>query len=260
MARNRKLGGDFCILELESREANPVGGARPGQFVMLRGEWGRDLVTPRAFSVLHAPDDRHFSVLLRVVGRGTRRLAEARTADVMTATGPLGKPFPEPSLEAGVQLLVAGGVGIPPLHMQARLAVATCGAQAVELIYGARTADDLVLLEDLERWKVATELATEDGSRGTPGLVTTVLQRRLARASENEEAVRILACGPEPMLRAVRHIGLEAGRPTHLSLEAAMACGFGACLGCAVPVYGDKPYRYCCIDGPVFDAREVRWQ
>jgi dihydroorotate dehydrogenase electron transfer subunit len=61
------------------------------------------------------------------------------------------------------------------------------------------------------------------------------------------------------MLRAVRQIGLEAGVSTHLSLETAMACGFGVCLGCAVPVYGEKPYRYCCTDGPVFDAREVRW-
>jgi dihydroorotate dehydrogenase electron transfer subunit len=256
---NRKLGVGYCILELESREPNPVGSARPGQFVMLRGAWGRDLVSPRAFSVLEAMSDTRFSVLLRIVGRGTRRLAAARLDDVVTVTGPLGTPFPPPSAEAGVQLLVAGGVGLPPLHMQARVAVATVGAQAVELMYGARTADDLMLLDDFERWGVSVRLTTEDGSRGTRGLVTDVLQERLARARDEGERVSILACGPQPMLRAVRQIGLEAGRSTHLSLETAMACGFGVCLGCAVPVYGEKPYRYCCTDGPVFDAREVRW-
>jgi len=256
---NRRLGGDYCILELESREPNPVGSARPGQFVMLRGAWGRDLVSPRAFSVLQAMDDRRFSVLLRIVGRGTGRLAATRLDDVVTVTGPLGTPFPAPSAEAGIQLLVAGGVGLPPLYMQAALAVATVGAQAVELMYGARTVDDLMLLDDFERWGVSVELTTEDGSRGTRGLVTKVLQARLAGVRAQGERVGILACGPEAMLRAVRQIGLEAGVSTHLSLETAMACGFGVCLGCAVPVYGEKPYRYCCTDGPVFDAREVRW-
>jgi dihydroorotate dehydrogenase electron transfer subunit len=256
---NRRLGADYCILELESREPNPVGGARPGQFVMLRGAWGRDLVSPRAFSVLEAKDDRRFSVLLRIVGRGTGRLAATRLDDVVTVTGPLGTPFPAPSSAAGVQLLVAGGVGLPPLHMQASVAVATVGPQAVELMYGARTADDLMLLDDFERWGVSVEVTTEDGSRGTRGLVTTVLEERLTRARDEGEQVGILACGPEPMLRAVRQIGLEAGISTHLSLETAMACGFGVCLGCAVPVYGEKPFRYCCTDGPVFDAREVRW-
>jgi dihydroorotate dehydrogenase electron transfer subunit len=259
VVRNRRLGGDYCVLELESDAPNSVGTARPGQFVMLRGTWGRDLLSPRAFSVLHAADDRRFSVLLRIVGRGTGRLAATRLDDLVTVTGPLGTPFPPPSPEAGVQLLVAGGVGLPPLHMQARVAAATVGAPAVELMYGARTSDDLVLLDDFETWGVSVELTTEDGSRGTTGLVTEVLQRRVARAQETGECVSILACGPEPMLRAVRRIGLAADLSTHLSLEAAMACGFGVCLGCAVPVYGDKPYRYCCTDGPVFDAREVRW-
>ncbi len=71
--------------------------------------------------------------------------------------------------------------------------------------------------------------------------------------------MEILACGPTPMLAAVRKLGLEAGVPTLLCLEERMACGFGECLGCAVPVYGPKPYQYCCTDGPVFDAKQVRW-
>jgi dihydroorotate dehydrogenase electron transfer subunit len=106
---------------------------------------------------------------------------------------------------------------------------------------------------------VAVEVATEDGSAGVRGLVTDLLEQRLGRAREHAERVHVLACGPRPMLEAVRRIGLERGVDTELSLESEMACGFGACMGCAVPVYGARPYRYCCTDGPVFDAREVRW-
>ncbi|MEM1063583.1 MAG: dihydroorotate dehydrogenase electron transfer subunit, partial [Planctomycetota bacterium] len=92
------------------------------------------------------------------------------------------------------------------------------------------------------------------------GYVTVALEQRLQQAKQAEEAdVTVMACGPTPMLRAVRTIGLLFGVRTLLCLEEEMACGFGVCLGCAVPVFGDKPYRYCCTDGPVFDAREVRW-
>jgi dihydroorotate dehydrogenase electron transfer subunit len=205
--------------------------------------------------VLHAEGDR-FSVLLKVFGRGTARMHDMRPGDTMTVTGPLGRAFPAPS--GRTQLLVAGGVGLPPLHLQARVA-AESKAGRVELLYGGRNADDLVLLDDFERWNVPMHLTTEDGSLGTRGFVTVALQARLDAARDRNEAVEILSCGPTPMLRAVRELGLARNVPTFLCLEEEMACGFGVCLGCAVPVYGEKPYRYCCTDGPVFDAKEVRW-
>jgi dihydroorotate dehydrogenase electron transfer subunit len=158
-----------------------------------------------------------------------------------------------------VQLLVAGGVGLPPLHLQARRAAQAGLAHRVELFYGGRDAEDLVLLHDFERWGVRMHLATEDGSVGDTGFVTVPLARRLDTSAQDHEPVEILACGPTPMLRAVRRLGLARPVPTFLCLEEEMACGFGVCLGCAVPVYGAKPYEYCCTDGPVFDARRVRW-
>ncbi len=257
---NRSLSGGYFTLELDALASpSPLRGVLPGQFVMLRGEWGRELLNPRAFSVLHADSDGdRFSVLLKVFGRGTARLRDMKPGDTLTVTGPLGRPFPPPS--AGrKQLLVAGGVGLPPLHLQARLAAADGRAADVELLYGGRNRDDLVLLPDFERWGIAMHLATEDGSIGTRGFVTVPLKARLEAARAAGEAVEVLSCGPTPMLEAVREIGLAAGVPTFLCLEEEMACGFGVCLGCAVPVYGPKPYRYCCTDGPVFDAREVRW-
>lgn len=260
VAANRPLSGGYFVLELASAHDNPVARAKPGQFVMLRGEWGRDLLNGRAFSVLEPslPDQpRQFSVLLKVFGRGTALLQQLNPGDQLTVTGPLGRGFPAPS--GRTQLLVAGGVGLPPLHLHARVTAAANRAHEIEMFYGGRTADDLVLTEALDAWGVRTVLATEDGTRGEHGRVTAPLIARLDRAAREGEAVELLSCGPTPMLKAVREIGLARGIPTYLCLEEMMACGFGVCLGCAVPVHGQKPYAYCCTDGPVFEAREVRW-
>ncbi len=258
---SRTLRGGYHVLSLQGpHEPAPLSQVVPGQFVMLRGEWGRDLVNPRAFSVLDASDDGRFSVLLKAYGRGTTRLCHARPGDVVTATGPLGRgTFAETRSDGPVQLLVAGGVGLPPLHLQARRAAAAGLTAKVELLYGGRDDDDLVLRSDFEQWGVTMHLSTEDGSAGDRGFVTVPLARRLEQAAAAGEAVEILACGPTPMLRAVRTLGLASHVPTWLCLEEEMACGFGVCLGCAVPVYDEVPYAYCCTDGPVFDARKVRW-
>ncbi|WP_146660460.1 dihydroorotate dehydrogenase electron transfer subunit [Enhygromyxa salina] len=257
IAANRRLTGGYFVLELASERANPVADATPGQFVMLRGDWGRDLLNGRAFSVLEPIDRHRFSVLLKVFGRGTALMQDMPVGAPMTVTGPLGQGFPAPT-EGRTQLLVAGGVGLPPLHFLARTLAAT-KAPTPEMFYGGRTADDLVLTDDLERWGIPTVLATEDGSRGVHGRVTAPLLARIELAQARAEPVELLACGPTPMLRALREIGLAHEIPTYLCLEEMMACGFGVCLGCAVPVYGDKPYKYCCTDGPVFEAAQVRW-
>lgn len=261
---NASLRGGYFVLSLRSLHdaagPAPLAHVVPGQFVMLRGAWGRDPINPRAFSVLDARADGTFAVMLKAHGRGTARLCAMHEGEELTVTGPLGRgTFPPPAADGPVQLLVAGGVGLPPLHLQARRAAAAGLGARVELLYGGRDADDLVLLADFERWSIRTHLATEDGSAGDTGFVTVPLRRRLDQAAAAREPVAILACGPTPMLRAVRHLGLEHRVPTALCLEEEMACGFGVCLGCAVPVYGARPYEYCCTEGPVFDARRVRW-
>jgi dihydroorotate dehydrogenase electron transfer subunit len=262
VSENRPLTGGYFVLALQldgtAPGRSPLGDLVPGQFVMLRGDWDRELINPRAFSVLVSDRDGGFSVLLKAYGRGTTRMKAMHPGDPMTVTGPLGRGFPAPS-SARTQLLIAGGVGLPPLHLQARAAASAGLGDRVELFYGGRDADDLVLLDDFESWRVHATLATEDGSRGARGFVTVPLHERVRAARARGEDIELLACGPTPMLAAVRRIGLEHRVPTWLCLEEEMACGYGVCLGCAVPVYGAKPYRYCCTDGPVFDAREVRW-
>jgi dihydroorotate dehydrogenase electron transfer subunit len=150
-------------------------------------------------------------------------------------------------------------VGLPPLQFHAHRAAAAGAAAGVEMLYGGKSAADLVLVDELERIGVRATLVTEDGSRGARGMVTAPLRARLEQARAGGETVAVLACGPTAMLAAVRELGLEHAVSTHLCLEEQMACGYGVCLGCAVPVYGPKPYKYCCTDGPVFPAHEVRW-
>lgn len=258
LVENTALAGGYFVLELQCDDGAPLADVVPGQFVMLRGEWDRELLNPRAFSVLWADARGRFTVLLKAYGRGTTRMKAMRPGDAMTVTGPLGRGFDPPQGRCK-QLLVAGGVGLPPLHLQARKAHEHGRAGELELFYGGRDRDDLVMLDDFARWGVELHAATEDGSVGTRGFVTVPLRERLLRARAEGETVELFACGPTPMLAAVRTLALEQDVLAWLCLEEVMACGFGVCLGCAVPVHGEKPYRYCCTDGPVFEAREVRW-
>ena len=248
VVENLEVAADHSLLVLEGCEA--LEGARPGQFAMLRGPWGRDPLLPRALSILGAERGRA-EFLVKRVGRGSRLLGEARVGTELTALGPLGNHFPAVG-EGRLDLLVAGGCGLPPLHLAARRA-AERGASGIDLCVGARRSEELPrpLLDRLAKLGVSLAVITEDGSTPERGLVTDLLERRL----EGKEA-RVFACGPEAMLRAVREVARRKGAPCWLSLEAQMACGLGACLGCAVEGRAGR-YLHVCKDGPVFAAEEV---
>jgi dihydroorotate dehydrogenase electron transfer subunit len=247
---NRHLGRGSYVLRLSRCEA--LIGAQPGQFVMLRGEWGRDPLLPRAFSILRMLPSGECEILAKAVGRGTRLLQLAQAGAPMFVLGPLGKRFPAPD-PARLDLLVAGGVGLAPLLWHAE-AARDAGVRGLELFYGARTSDDLVLLDEIERAGVKLHLTTEDGSRGLHGRVTAALDQRLAEGARGT----IMTCGPNPMMRAVVDLAKKYAQPCFVSVEGEMACGIGACLGCALPlVDGTKPFAYACTDGPVFDASKV---
>lgn len=217
-----------------------------GQFYMLAAAdgWGggddERPFLPRAFSVLRAPAGR-LEFLLEDVGPGTRRLAELEPGDDVWLVGPLGVGFapPPPGREP---LLVGGGVGIAPLAIwqdQLGAAPALVGFRDAPHAAGA------ALLAD-------PEVATDDGSVGHRGLVTELLARRLEAGAD----VSVYACGPPPMLEAVRALCGERAVPAQLALESGMACGFGACFGCAVPTRSG--YVRLCVDGPVLDAGELQ--
>ena len=167
--------------------------------------------------------------------------------------GPLGTSFPAPSPEH-VDLLVAGGVGLPPMFMQGAWASQAGLVSRSEMLYGGRGSADLVLLSEMKALGLDLHLTTEDGSVGLKGLVTAALEARLDH--HRGQSVRIMGCGPNAMLWAVGRIARDRGIPCFISLEEQMACGIGVCLGCAIPARS-RPFRYVCSNGPVFDAADV---
>jgi dihydroorotate dehydrogenase electron transfer subunit len=255
VTRNRALGAGYFVLELAGCDS--LAASSPGQFVMVRGDWERDPLLPRAFSLLSVGSGGRAEILAKTTGRGTALLERTLPGAKLSILGPLGSRFPEPSPEH-VDLLVGGGVGIPPLYMQARRAADRRLGQRSEVVYGGRTAHDLVLLDELRGFGVGLYLTTDDGSVGRKGLVTAELEARLDvhRTGGVPTSVRVLACGPNAMLWAVARIARARAVPCFISLEENMACGIGVCLGCAVPARS-RPFRYVCKDGPVFDAADV---
>jgi dihydroorotate dehydrogenase electron transfer subunit len=255
IVENRSLGGGYFVLRLGGCES--LAGSRPGQFVMVRGDWGRDPLLPRAFSLLSAGPDGQAEILAKTVGPGTALLERSTPGALLSVLGPLGTHFPAPSPET-TDLLVAGGVGLPPLFMQAEDASRKQLAAHAEVLYGGRGQQDLVLLSEMRSFGVPLHLATEDGSVGLHGRVTVVLEARIEqlRSTQPGRKVRIMSCGPNAMLWAVGRIAGKYGIECHLSLEEQMACGIGVCLGCAIPARS-RPFRYVCKDGPVFLASDV---
>jgi dihydroorotate dehydrogenase electron transfer subunit len=222
---------------------------RPGQFVHLRISTGADFILRRPFSVHRAYGD-HIELLYQVLGRGTRELADRAHGDVMDAIGPLGTGWNVPDGAAHV-LLVAGGLGAAPLGMLAEQLAAR--GVAVSVAMGAPTAERLVARGVFERVARQVTLATDDGSAGERGFVTGISERLI---SDGRPSL-VCACGPEVMSRSVAAQAEAAGVPCQVSLERLMACGIGACLSCVVTTVRGR--KRACVDGPVFDAREVVW-
>ena len=241
LIRNDCLGPGYHRLVFEGRLE-----ARPGQFVMVKCSATHDPLLPRPFS-LEESDGKTFSLLFQVRGRGTALLARKKPGDVLHVLGPLGRGFPLPQ---GKALLVAGGIGVAPLRFLVRV-LKEKGKDLV-FFYGARSAADLILLDELKSLGVDTICATEDGSLGARGLITEPLREFL----EGEKTGEIFACGPLPMLYAVSDLARKFGLKAYLSLEARMACGLGMCLGCAFP-RKDGSYLHVCTEGPVVSAEEV---
>jgi dihydroorotate dehydrogenase electron transfer subunit len=234
----------------------------PGQFIMIHEAGRREPLLARPFSVFdfHRHGDHvALELLYHVAGRGTSLFSGMRSGDEATILGPLGNGF---TLPAGVRraVFVAGGVGIAPLHFLVHGGFLTAGVESPkEAIFylGARTKDLLTGFERLSDF-CDLRICTDDGSRGYRGPVTDLLKCDIEDYDPKETV--IFACGPTPMIRALKYLLKNSLIPCQVSLEERMACGIGACLGCAISigVPGSKTkYRKVCEDGPVFDLREI---
>jgi dihydroorotate dehydrogenase electron transfer subunit len=233
---------DHALLRFTADD--PIPGI-PGEFVMIRGDWGVHPVLPRAFSLVESGEVG--SVLVKAIGPGSDLLAGMEEGDELTVFGPLGNGYKVDPDKTPV--LVAGGVGVAPLLFLAQ-ELAAAGRKPI-FLYGARTENDLPLSDEIA---AVAELivTTENGSVGEKGLITQPLKRVLAEHPDSH----VYTCGPDGMLAAVAKVSAAATVPCQVALEAPMACGMGTCKGCAV-MGTDGTYKYVCYEGPVFQAEEI---
>jgi NAD(P)H-flavin reductase len=266
VTENRASGGYrvFSLLDQEGPEP------KPGQFYMLATEehWdqagGRPFL-PRALSVaetgppLTSPllantakkgevSRRRLDFLIEGVGPGTDRLCELEVGERVWVNGPLGNSFSTPkelSPDAAGAILVGGGIGIAPLALLRR----TFAAQNIptRVLLGFRDETHSGGLDDLFAC-CEVRLASEDGHAGHKGYVTDLLSTMLD--GDDAASAAVYSCGPPAMLEAVRAMCAERGVACELAMESPMACGYGACFGCAVPK-PDGGYIRLCVDGPV---------
>lgn len=226
--------------------------ATPGQFVQVSVP---GFFLRRPISICGV--DRSAGTIRLVIeqrGAGTRILGELAAGESLAVLGPLGRGFTMLDSSHGedppTAVLVGGGIGVPPLLM----AAAHYGKHATAFV-GFRTAGAVILTEDFKAQQNAITLCTDDGTAGHHGLVTAPLAEHL----QQHRPDLIYACGPRPMLQAVAELARQHEIPCELSLEERMACGVGACLGCACSVTEEEKqyYAHVCKDGPVFPAEQV---
>lgn len=239
--------------------------ATPGQFIMFRVQRSLPPLLRRPFGIFRIgclpadcegmPHKEFIEIIYKVVGRGTGIMQQLHQGDRVELLGPLGRGF-ELGDPVEEKILVGGGIGLVPLYMLAEKLVET---SKVRLLMGGRTRDDIITVTEFERLGVETYVSTEDGSLGEEGLVTQVLERKLRKYPQ----AAVYACGPLPMIDAVQKICKQKQVSLQVSLEALMACGVGACLGCVVKGAGhsDAEPRYLCTckHGPVFRAEQLDW-
>ena len=232
--------------------------SKPGQFVMLGFPDSLDPLLHRPFSIhrLTTADGRFegIELLYKTIGPATRRLSRMKTGEAVSLLGPLGNAF---QVASGIRrvYLAAGGVGVAPMVFLVEwLHNLRTHRPACRLFLGGRSREDLLCVADFERLGIPVVLTTDDGSCGDQCLVTNPLEEAIRR----EPPDLVLACGPEAMLACV--LGIVGARriACQVSIETMMACGMGACLGCAVRGRQDgSRYLHACLDGPVFDAEEI---
>lgn len=245
---NFPLNNKNSLLTLEPLDT--VIDPEPGQFFMIQVGSSYDPLLKRPFSYFRKTSQA-IQFLYTVKGKGTSLMKGFEQGKVINVIGPLGTGYPKPKSDYA-PLLIAGGIGIASLFPL---------SEALEkksfVIYGARSRDDLLMLDELEKSGNEIILCTDDCSFGKEGLVTDILNDFLSSHAGLIPSFFIYACGPKPMIESVSTIAVDKGIGGYISLEENMACGFGACLGCAVKtVHG---YKRVCREGPVFPLEDIVW-
>lgn len=248
--RNAEVKPSHFLMEINAPSIAKE--ARPGQFVNIRCNDTTSPLLRRPFS-FHRIGRHSFSILYEVKGKGTRILANKRPQEKIDLLGPLGNGFTIPK-KSSTSILVAGGMGVAPLVALAEV-LAKGKGNRVYAIIGARNKKRVLCEEDFKEIGIKPIITTDDGSYGKKALATEMLDELFSRIGILLSTV--FSCGPEQMLKRVGHIVRKRGFECYASLEENIACGVGACLGCAVKT--KSGYKSVCKDGPVFNLNELIW-
>jgi len=238
---NIQVEKDYFISWFNAPEV--AGGIEPGQFVMM--ESGQYLLRP--FSVCEINENK-IGFLYRVIGGGTSFLSRLKIGNKILLHGPLGRGFTYPNALSKPILIVAGGIGIATFPIVAR--IGKTKGYKTKTLFGARTKDDLVFVEELKKYG-EVETITDDGSSGRKGFVTELLQNELNKNKKQE----IFVCGPTPMLKSVIKVCNDFKVIAQVSFEEYMACGYGVCMSCVIKANGK--YVRTCVEGPVMRSDVV---
>jgi len=245
---NLPLSSKNNLLSIEPLE--PVFDPEPGQFYMIETGNSYDPLLRRPFSYLRkTPEVIQFMYTIK--GKGTSLMKNFRQGKTIGVIGPLGAGYPEP-VEGFIPLLVAGGMGIASIFSLVKKF-----SEEAYILFGAKSKDELLMLDELKNMKNRPFICTDDGSVGEKCTVVDVLSGFLTRHSSSGAPYSLYACGPKPMLQAIAKIAGDKGIKGYVSMEENMACGFGACLGCAVKT--TNGYKRVCKEGPVFPIEEIVW-
>jgi dihydroorotate dehydrogenase electron transfer subunit len=239
---NKKINGRCFLMGFDVPWKSFV----PGQFVMVDVPGDATFVR-RPFGILSI-EKGILTICYKVVGRGTVVLSMLKEGDDISVLGPLGNGF---DVDTDGVVLVAGGYGVVPIYALAKQ-LADSGKRLV-MLYGAKTEEELILLDKIKSHGVECRVATEDGSAGIKGTVIEILEELLSKDSKYKT---ICACGPKGMLKVVGDMGKKYGKEVFVSAEEYMACGFGVCLGCVCRNKAGKFVRVC-KDGPVFNSEDI---
>lgn len=244
---NQKVNAKYFKLVFESRNLSRK--VLPGQFLNVQLSETLDPFLRRPFSYYRISGSK-VEVLYEILGRGTALLSTKKKGDSLLINGPLGLAFSQKIPSKKKRILIAGGVGVPPLVFLAE----TLGASM--LLIGTKSKAEVLPPKELAKVKGKVLYATNDGSFGLKGFVTALLEQILHK--EKPENLFIQTCGPNVMMQAVMQIAKNRGIQGEASIDKTMACGVGACLGCMVMT--QTGWVPSCTQGPVFNFEKLEYQ